>query len=209
MAARRDSARKRAQDAEFERCLAAARNGCTEAFGKLLQGCRRYLLLVANQELESSLRPKQGASDLVQETFVLAQRDFQSFRGSTFHELHAWLKTILQHQLLNQVRHYKQTQKRAVRREVSLNADEQLGHQELTDGQPVPGDAAVLGDDKRRLRLAMDRLPKHYREVLVRRTWQRESFPEIGHAMGRSTEAVEKIWMRAVERLQRELRSIS
>ena len=46
--------------------------------GDLLEGCRQYLLLVANEELDSELTAKSGASDMVQETFLRAQHNFGS-----------------------------------------------------------------------------------------------------------------------------------
>ncbi len=36
----------------------AARSGSTDALGKLFETCRAYLILVANEELDSDLRAK-------------------------------------------------------------------------------------------------------------------------------------------------------
>src|SRR5262245_20956863 len=72
-----------------------AREGSSEALGQLLEGCRQYLLLVANQQLDPGLRDKLGPSDLVQETFLDAQQDFRHFHGHTEPELLAWLRRIL------------------------------------------------------------------------------------------------------------------
>ena len=60
--------------------LAAARAGSREALGQILQACRGYLLLLAERELAPDLRAKGGASDLVQETFLEAQKDFAHFQ---------------------------------------------------------------------------------------------------------------------------------
>ena len=38
--------------------------------GRLLDGCRQYLLMIANQVIGPEIRAKVGASDLVQDTFV-------------------------------------------------------------------------------------------------------------------------------------------
>ena len=75
--------------------LAAARAGSREALGRVLEGCRRYLLGVAEGELDPDLRSKGGASDIVQETFLEAQRDFARFQGSSPEELRAWLRQVL------------------------------------------------------------------------------------------------------------------
>ena len=72
---------------EFQLWLTAARDGCRDALGKALESCRRYLLCVARHELDLSLQAKGGASDLVQETFLEAHRDFDRFRGDSEVEL--------------------------------------------------------------------------------------------------------------------------
>jgi RNA polymerase sigma-70 factor (ECF subfamily) len=202
------SPRPSPREADFERQLASAKAGEPAALGRLLQGCRRYLLLAAGRALESTLRPKEGASDLVQQTFVVAQRDFESFRGTTLGELLAWLNRILEHQLANQLRYYKQTSKRNVRREVPLDAGDHPDNLGLVDGRPAPAEHVASADEQRRVRAAIERLPDDYKQVLVLRTWQRLPFAEIGKRMGRSAGAAEKLWLRAVERLQTALRNV-
>ena len=83
------------------RQLAAARAGSREALGQVLQACRGYLLLLAERELDPDLRAKGGASDLVQGTFLEAQKDFAHFQGDSEDELRAWLRQVLLHNLAN------------------------------------------------------------------------------------------------------------
>ena len=71
----------------FGRLIDEARGGSALAMGQLMERCRRYLLLVANDSLDSDLRPKVGASDLVQDTFLEAHQDFSHFHGTTEREL--------------------------------------------------------------------------------------------------------------------------
>src|SRR5262245_37348302 len=66
---------------DVARWLTEALAGSHEALGHALEGCRGYLLHVAMQELDADLASKAGASDLVQETFLEAQRDFARFQG--------------------------------------------------------------------------------------------------------------------------------
>jgi len=49
------------------------------------------------------------------------------------------------------------------------------------------------------------RLPAEYRLVLELRYWGGLSFVDIAPRLGRSPEAVRKLWYRAVERVQEEL----
>src|SRR5215472_15056087 len=100
--------------------LAEARDGSREALGQALQACRDYLLLVANKELDPALQAKGGASDLVQQTFLEAQRDFVQFHGNSEAELLAWLRHLLMNNLADFSRSFRQTAKRGVEREMSL-----------------------------------------------------------------------------------------
>src|SRR5689334_22576253 len=83
------------QPQNLESQIRDARRGSQEALGRLLEGCRQYLLLVANEQLDAELRDKLGPSDLVQDTFADAQHDFPQFHGHTRQQLLAWLRRIL------------------------------------------------------------------------------------------------------------------
>src|SRR6516162_4284182 len=104
--------------------IRAARAGSSEALGRLLEGCRAYLLLAANRDLASDLRAKGGASDLVQDTFLEAQNDFPQFQGHTHQDLLHWLCGILRHNLADFRRRYRDRAARQINQELRLNAGE-------------------------------------------------------------------------------------
>src|SRR4051794_701036 len=89
---------------EAERWIEQARNGSREALGQLLDAFRSLLLAVAGEKLPTYLRAKGGASDLVQDTFLEAQRDFADFQGACEPEVRKWLCRILERNVLNFVR---------------------------------------------------------------------------------------------------------
>jgi RNA polymerase sigma-70 factor (ECF subfamily) len=187
----------------MERWLAAARQGSREALGRVLEVCRPYLLQVANDELASDLGAKVGASDVVQETFLEAQRDFGRFQSLSEEQLLAWLRRILCNNLANLTRRYRLTAKRQVKREVSL-ADGRL--HELVE--PPSGDGASPSAHARArerdeaLERALLQLSEAHQQVIRLRNYERLSFEETGRRMGRSAEAARKLWGRAIDRLQ-------
>jgi RNA polymerase sigma-70 factor (ECF subfamily) len=193
-------------DAAWEQMLSAARDGASETLGQLLQDCRQYLLLVANQQLEPDLQGKVGPSDVVQQTFLEAQRDFGGFGGQSQEELLAWLRRIPLNNLANLTRHYHGTQRRQVSREVPL-AEAPLCELQavLACEADSPSTQALAREQAEALDRAMERLPDDYREALRLRHQERLSFEAIGQRMGRSAEAVRKLWVRALEQLQRDL----
>lgn len=182
--------------------MSDARQGSRETLGQLLELYRPYLLQIANQELESGLQAKAGGSDLVQQTFLEAQRDFPRFAGSTEAELIAWLRRILTNNLMNFSAQYQQTSKRQLNREVPL--DLRAGNLVMST-EPSPSGQALARERAELLDRSLERLPAEYRQVILYRNRDRLSFAEIGRAMDRSADAARKLWSRAVERLQDEL----
>ena len=192
---------------EWEEWLASARGGAPETLGQLLEACRQYLLLVANQHLAPDLQGKFGASDVVQETFLEAQRDFGGFQGRTQVELLAWLRRILLNNLANLTRSYRDMDKRQLAREVPIGqADVGELQTALARETESPSAVALAREEAEALDLALEQLPEHYRHVLLLRYQARLSFEEIGQKLERSAGAARKLWARAVEELQEGMR---
>jgi RNA polymerase sigma-70 factor, ECF subfamily len=187
--------------------LPAARQGSVDALGQALEACRGYLLLIAQRELDADLKAKGGASDLVQETFLEVQRDFAQFKGDSEAELLAWLRRMLLNNIGNFARQFHATDKRRVSREVPLAGEHSSMGPGLTVAapQPTPSGEVLAQERADAVRQALQRLPDDYRQVLVLRYEEGRTFTEIGHLMGRSGNAIRKLWLRAVERVQHEL----
>lgn len=185
-----------------------ARNGSAEALGAILDLARDYLLGVANRELGSQLQAKAGASDVVQETFLEAQRAFSRFKGESAQELLAWLRGILLNKMSELNRRYQGTEKRRVNREVPLEEPQSgtfVAHPTPPSDTPSPSSIVSVQEEARLVQQALEKLPEHYRQVIVWRQWDDLSFEEISVRLGRTTDAVRMLWWRAIERLQQEM----
>jgi RNA polymerase sigma-70 factor, ECF subfamily len=178
-----------------------------EAMGRAMETYRRYLLLVANKEIDPALRPKGGASDLVQETFLEAYRDMDQFTGRSTGELKGWLKRILRNNVANFVRSYRESIKRQISREISLDRANDEGHawDGLAASTPSPSNQAILSEQNDRLEQARGRLPERDQNVLTWRNDDHCHWDEIGRRLGGTPEKARKIWSRAVVRLRIEV----
>jgi RNA polymerase sigma-70 factor (ECF subfamily) len=188
---------------EFAGALEAARAGRAEELGRLLMQSRDYLLLVADRELGGDLRGKLNPSDLVQETFLEAKRDFARFQGTSSPELRAWLCRIQRNNLLNLTRSFRGAQRRSVEREVALPGPGT--DSAIACDTPSPSEQVSAGEEAAALTASLDRLPQRYQQVLRFRHEHGMTFSQIGAALGCTAEAARKLWARAVDRLQREL----
>jgi RNA polymerase sigma-70 factor (ECF subfamily) len=192
---------------QFDRWLSAARAGSRDDLGRALEAYRGYLLAVAGQELDPDLQSKEAPSDLVQQTFLEAQRDFGRFQGQTGEELMAWLRQLLLHNVADCTRRYRLTARRDTGRELPLDA----GGSSAPTARSLPAEGsspsahAAAGEQADALRQALARLPEDYQQVLRRRYQEQRSFAEIAGVMDRTTKAVRMLWARAVQRLRHEL----
>jgi RNA polymerase sigma-70 factor (ECF subfamily) len=187
-----------------DRLIAEARRGDEAVRGELLELYRNYLRLVARSLIGGALRVQLDPSDLVQETFLKAHRDFGQFAGGTERELVAWLRQILVRSLANQAKHHRRQARDQQRQESLDDLLEQSSRPlelALAARAPSPSEAASRREQSVLLADAVDRLPADYHEAFVLRTLEHVPFEEIAVRMGRTTGAVRMLWARAVKRL--------
>jgi RNA polymerase sigma-70 factor (ECF subfamily) len=190
-----------------EQLVRLARAGDQTALGRLLERYRNYLGMLARLQIGRHLQRKMDASDLVQEAFLAAYRDFGRFRGTTEGELTGWLRQILATNLANQVQRYCGARCRDVRLErnlaVELDQSSRLLDRALVAPQSSPSQRAARREQAVSLADALEQLPAPYREVLVLRHLEERSFPEVARRMGRSLDSVKNLWARALAHLRR------
>ena len=195
-----------------ERLLPLARAGDPLALGQLLELYRGYLALLARLQIGRRLRGKADPADLVQDTFLAAHEHWERFRGTTEAELLAWLRRILAAKTADLMRSFLGSQRRDVRLERDLAAELDQSSQILDNGllarQDSPSQQAARREQGVILAVALDRLPEDYREVLILRHLEGLSFPEVGERMGRSADALKKLWTRALDRLRLSLKDV-
>lgn len=188
--------------------LDEARRGDPEALGRLLEDYRGRLTAAAGRRLGAGLRTRLDPSDVVQETFLKAGREFDRFAGDDRAFL-CWLLRILENHLADEVRYDRRIPRR---RDLQDSLDTLLGNAgfphdgALTSQAPTPSEAAARRERRQLLAEAVDRLPADYREVYQLRTVQHLPFEDVAGRMGRSPGAVRMLWARALERLSTELR---
>lgn len=186
--------------------LVRARLGDGAALGKLLERYRDYLRLLAEVQIGRRLQGKVDASDVVQESFLEAHRDFGKLRATSEGELVAWLRQILATNLANTIRRYLGTQRRNIRLEqelrIQLEDSSQLIDQNLVASNASPSDQVSQHERAVRLADALGQMSQNQRLVIILRHFEEMTFPEIAIRMGQSVAGVKKLWARAIIRLR-------
>jgi len=193
---------------DVRRLLQQARAGDNPALGQLLESYHGYLRLMARIEIGRKLQGKVDASDIVQEAFLHAHRQFPNFQGDAEAQFVLWLKTILAGTLANVVRRYLGTQARDLRLEREFEADLDQSSCALAgmlvDPHSSPSQQVARGEQTILVAAALGRLPPDYQTVLVLRHLEGLTFSQIAERMGRSVDSVEKLWLRGLTKLKKE-----
>lgn len=179
------------------------------ALGNLLDCYRPYLKLLARLQVAGRLQKELDPSDVVQETYLDAARDFPHFRGTTEAEFVAWLKRLLAANVADAHRRYLGTKKRNALRESQVLEILDRSSQML-ERQPVaPGDSPSSSVARReqalRLAGAMERLRPAYQEVILLHHFQGMQFPQVAEQLGRTLHSVKNLWIRALVALKRHM----
>jgi RNA polymerase sigma-70 factor (ECF subfamily) len=196
-----------------EHLLPLARAGDGQALGQMLELYRNYLTLLARLQFGRRLQGKADPSDVVQEAFLSAYRNFERFCGTSEAELVSWLRKILATSLATFARRYFGTGRRDPRLERELCADleqssQALGTAPLVAPGESPSQQAARREQAVLLADALEHLSVDHREVMVLRQLEGLSFPEVAKRMGRSADAVKKLWVRALASLRQTLRGV-
>lgn len=196
----------------WEARIAESRLGNKPLQGEILETFRNYLTLLARIQLRGQLQSKTSESDVVQQTFVSAIQAFAEFRGTTRDEFAAWLRKILASRVASQFRRYMATAGRQVDLERSIQQELDRSARRidpaLLDGDRSPSEKVADQEQSIYLADALERLPELYRDVIVARTFEDLTFPQIAQRMNRSEDSVQKLWWRGLLELRKCLKSL-
>lgn len=152
-------------------------------------------------------RSAEDAEEVVQDVFLTICQKSESFEGRS--ALGSWVYRITANAALNK--------RRGKRQEVETSLEEQLpsftadGHREgarayvLADWSQNPERDLLSGETRQVLQRAIDRLPEHYRAVLMLRDVEELSNEEVAEVTGESVPAVKSRLHRARMALREQL----
>jgi RNA polymerase sigma-70 factor (ECF subfamily) len=186
--------------------LNEARRGDDGALGRLLETYAPYLTILARVQVGRRLQRKVDPTDVVQETFLDAHRQFPQFRGTSEGELLAWLRRILAGQIALTLRKYLGTKGRDMNLErelaVQLDHSSQAMDRGVLAAQSTPSQHASKREQSVLLAEALGRLPESYREVIVLRYLEGLDVADVAARMGKTQDSVQKLWVRALANLR-------
>lgn len=141
------------------------------------------------------LVPKQDVDDVTQEAFTAAAKSLKNFRGDS--KLSTWLRTLTNRQIANYYRSRNRTDPEEMMDIDDIQVTNLTGSSYKLDTSRV--------DDMILLREGLDKLPDHYREIILLRFTDGLKFKEIAKLNGNSIEATKSLFRRAIATLRDQL----
>ncbi|GAC1652605.1 MAG: sigma-70 family RNA polymerase sigma factor [Vulcanimicrobiaceae bacterium] len=163
--------------------VAATLGGNPDAFAMLVERYDRAVYHLAYRTVRNS----EEARDVAQESFFKAYRSLKTFKpGAKFS---TWIFAITYHACCDR-----------------LNRSKRYSNEEFperADAAPGPEETAIAGDEARRLRSAIERLPEKYRTVITLYHLQGKQYDEIAAVLGVPMGTVKTHLFRAKEHLRK------
>lgn len=184
-AARSGSPSAALQAADDLALVRACVQGSREAFDVIVERHRRAVYQLCYRYLANH----EDASDLAQDVFLRAYRGLGRFKGEA--SLGTWLYRIAVNVCLNRL---------AAKVPAAASIDEA---QPADRGADDPAQATLRGEQRRRVRSAIARLPKRQRTVLLLRVYQELPHQEIARILGSSVGAVKANFFHALVNLKK------
>jgi RNA polymerase sigma-70 factor (subfamily 1) len=181
--------------------LRRAREGSRDALDLLLGECGERLLAFIRLRLGPGLRSQLESGDILQITLMRAFQHIEQFDGDSRKSLVAWLVSIAQNAMRDQV-DYVHRQRRDADRTVPLSeAEEAMAAEVRSEVSRL-----ILTEETKRVEKALEALNPIHREVILLRKFEELSFQEIGERLGRSPDACRMLLARALTALANRLR---
>ena len=185
---------------QTENLLQAAEKGDKAALNRLIELHRDYLRRVVDLRMDQALRGRIDASDIVQETQMVANRRLFEFLERRPTSFKLWLRGEAIQQVHAHYRRHVQAGRRSVKRECSIsNASGVMIAQNLLAG--TPSKIMARRETADTVRKAVESMPENDREILLLRYVEGLSNAEASEVLTIDPATARKRHGRALKRL--------
>ena len=185
--------------------LLRLREGGETALAEIFAHHRDRLRRIVRRRMDPQLTRRVDASDILQEGFVDAARQLDSYLREPSMPLFPWLRVVLTRQIIASYRRHFQVQKRDARREIGGIAQSErhsARSPEARDRIETPSQIVSQSEQRSHVRQTIQRLQPLDQEIIRLRHVEQLSNGETARRLGVSPSAASKRYMRAISRLR-------
>lgn len=186
-------------------CLAD--NHEDEGIASVFSRFKPQLERVVDFRMDSRIRARVDANDVLQEAFLDVKNRYAEFVKSPTVSLFVWFRQLTLQVLIEfQRRHFRQ--KRTVQKEIRIHAanvdqsdTSQLIARELVGQLTSPSQAAIKAEELDKLNHALETMSETDREILALRHFEQLSNSEVAEIIGIKPAAASNRYVRAITKL--------
>ena len=174
--------------------LRQAQDGDRVALDRLVQRYEERVRRIVRMRLGPALRARMESSDILQETFAAAIRDFDRFEVRDSGSFINWLARIAERKLCDAAGHHG-AQRRDVAREVPLESSDgstSFGPI-LRDHGPSPSEQVSRPEQIELIEACLAEMPVEYRELILLRDYAGATWEAVAEATGRPSAAAARM----------------
>lgn len=190
--------------------------GDREAFDQLFMRYYPRIKLLVRLQMLDKLKAQVEDEDVIQEIYWEVYKNFHKFEYSTPESFFKWVSTVIGWKIKDFDKYYFKTAKRQHHETLSLQQNvggDQTSGFELGDAVPAtqntPSQIVMEREGYQMLEKALSRLSENFRTVIVYRQILKLSAAETAERMGIQPNAVNVLFHRAQQKLQKVLRELS
>ncbi len=191
---------------EYQALIEEALKGNQDAIGQLFDKHRPYLKILTQRAVDGRLQARIDDSDLVQQTYLSAIKNFEKFDGKEEAQFIAWLRKIHERNIQDTIRRHLGSDKRSIKHERDAEAGGNEGglfHLETLS----PSQRVMQAEEAVRLAEVMGSIPEDQREAVRLRHLEGWSLAELEKHFDRSETAVASLIKRGLENIRKRLKS--
>jgi RNA polymerase sigma-70 factor (ECF subfamily) len=168
--------------------LRQAKGGDRAALDRLMQHCYERVRNIVRVRLSAQLRQRVDGSDILQETFTAAVRDFDRFDIGDNGNIINWLATIAQHQICAAADFHNALKRDAARDRPLPSGDDSSSslHTPAASG-PSPSEQVSQREQVERVLTCLAEMPEEPRELILLRDFAGASWEAVAAALPGST----------------------
>lgn len=191
-----------------EKNLSDACNGCQEALNRLFTMYSPQLERMINLRLDSRLRARVSAEDILQETYCKVFERLKDFCKNQSVPFHIWLRVQTAEQLISSRRYHLGIKKRSANVEVSIGrsnmpqVDTASIARQLIGKFTSPTQAALRSEIQEAVQRALNGMDAIDREIIVLRHFEHLTNNEAAMLLGLQKATASKRYISALKRLQ-------
>ena len=203
---------KNHERSEIDKLVESAATGDRQALGDLLESFRSKLTRIVKFRMDPRLYGRLDAEDIVQDAFIEASQRFENYVNEQDMPIFLWLRFITIQKLFQLHRKHLGAKIRDAGREISIH---QSPHPQATSvmlaahllgKHTSPSVAAVRAEQTMKVEKVLNAMSALDREVLALRRFERLKNDEVASLLDISKTAASNRYVRALERLQKEMR---